>query len=190
MTSITELATDTIDRTSALGWDQGTGAAAAARKPASLPQASIDLLLKLDGLGWGRFFAEHNVDHQMVRQLERLAAAWRSQSDHRTLRKIASARKHEPAGKATQAIIEEWVTYADCERLGYLVLDMGFAEPEVPVCYALCSAIRAIHSAVDYASDKRNLTGEEINAARAELLDSAEEYSELSGLGILEEPPE
>ena len=190
MTSIAELAAGVIHRTSEFGQNQHYSTGSTTEKPSSLAQIPMDTLLRLDAQGWRRIFVQYDVERETVQRLERLIFTWRPQSDYRILRNMATARRLEHASQATRDIIAEWVTYDDCDRLGHLVYGMRFTEPELPVCYAMSSAIRAIHSAVDYAREHRELTKEEIREARAELLESAGEYAELAGLGITDEPYE
>ena len=130
--------------------------------------------------------AEHDVDRQLVWRLDRLVANWLTQADYRKLRAMASRRRHGPPAKATEALIVEWITEENCRRLSHLVVGMGFTEVELPIC----SALRAVQSTVDYVREDRGLTQEEIEAARNELFDSADEYTELAELGMTEEPHE
>ena len=69
-------------------------------------------------------------------------------------------------------------------------MGMRFTDTQTPVCYALCNAERAIHSAVDYSRRPQGLSGQAIAAAKQELAESAEEYTALASLGVLDEPPE
>ena len=190
MTTISDIATETIHRTEGFGWTPQQDERPYDRQTRPLPQVTTDYLLSLDGPAWGRLFADHEVDRQLVLQLDRLVANWRVQSDYRKLRKMASHRRHEPVLKATENLLSEWVTEDDCKRLAHLVLGMGFVEPELPICYALCSALRTIQSAIDYTKSDRGLTEEEIEAAKDEIAAAHDEYAELAALGIIEEPSE
>ena len=69
-------------------------------------------------------------------------------------------------------------------------MGMRFTEPQIPVCYALYNAQRAVHSAVDYSRRPQGLSEQAIAAAKQELEESADEYAALASLGILEEPAE
>ena len=190
MTTISEIATETIHHTAGFGWIPDLDERPYSRATRPLPQVTTDDPLRLDGPGWGRLFADHDVDRQLVMQLDRLVANWRMQPDYRELRNMASHRRHEPVLKATENLLSEWVTEDDCKRLAHLVLGMGFVEPELPICYALCSALRAIQSAIDYTKSDRGLTEGEIEAAKDEIAAAHDEYAELAALGIIEEPSE
>ena len=190
MTTISDIATETIHRTAGFGWAPETDERPYDRAIRPLPRVTTDELLRLDGPAWGRLFADHDVDRQLVLQLDRLVANWRVQSDYRKLRNMASHRTHEPVLKATENLLSEWVTEDDCRRLAHLVLGMGFGEPQLPICYALCSALRTIQSAIDYTKSDRGLTEGEIKAAKDEIAAAHDEYAELAALGIIEEPSE
>ena len=190
MTTISDIATETIHRTAGLGWIPELDERPYYRAIGQLPRVTTDELLTLDGPGWGRLFADYDVDRQLVLQLDRLVANWRVQSDYRKLRKMASNRRHEPVLKATENLLSEWVTEDDCKRLAHLVLGMGFVEPELPICYALCSALRTIQSAIGYTKSDKGLTEEEIEAAKDEIAAAPDEYAQLAALGIIEEPSE
>ena len=69
-------------------------------------------------------------------------------------------------------------------------MGMRFTEPQIPVCYALYNAQRAVHSAMDYSRRPQGLSEQAIAAANQELEESTDEYAALSSLGILDEPPE
>ena len=154
-------------------------------EPSSDPeQAYMESLLELDAPGWGRFFNEHE-EYQAVRgRLERLIAIWLNQHDYRELRKLAEAKTQQPPAKAVDAIIEEWITDKACIRLASLIAAMRFPDPEVPTCFALCSAHRAIQHEVDHARMPKGLTEEEIEAAVEEMLESSDEDMALAFLGF------
>ena len=190
MTTISDIATETIHRTAGFGWVPEPDERPYDRANRPLPRVTTDDLLRLDGPAWGRLFTDHDVDRQLVLQLDRLVANWRVQSDYRELRERASRRRHEPVLKATENLLSEWVTEDDCKRLAHLVLGMGFVEPALPICYALCSALRAIQSAIDYTKSDRGLTEREIEAAKDEIAAAHDEYAEQAALGIIEEPSE
>ena len=189
LTTISELATRTIDRTSAL--DPAPRAHTTQReRPTRDPKPdNRDDLLRLDGPGWGRLLAQIDDNRRLVRQLDRLVAAWRTHSDYRRLQEMAEARQHEPVARATEALLSEWVTEDDCKRLGYLIAGMGFPDNELAICYSLCSSLRAVQSALDYAKSDGYLTEEEIQAASEELMESSEEYLELASIGMIEDSP-
>ena len=189
MTTIAELATQTIERTSTFDLLPSRHLAENEKGPICRDDVSKDALLRLDARGWGRLFAELDVDRQVVRQLDRLVATWRSHQDYRRLRQMALDRRHEPQAKATEALLSEWVTEEDCKRLGHLVVGLGFSDPELPICYSLCSALRAVQSSLNYAKSDEYLNEEEIEAARNELFESSDEYQELASLGMTEESP-
>ena len=86
--------------------------------------------------------------------------------------------------------MSEWIDDRACKRLSHLVVGMRFTDTQIPVCYALCNAERAIHSAVAYSRRTRRLSEQELEAAKQELEESAEEYAAFASLGIPEEPPE
>ena len=190
MTTISDIASETIHRTAGFGCIPEPDERPYDRATRPLPRVKTDDLLTLDGPAWGRLFVNHNVDRQLVLKLDRLVANWRVQSDYRELRKMASRRRHEPVLKATENLLSEWVTEDDCKRMAHLVLGMGFVEPELPICYALCSALRTIQSAIDYTKSDRGLTEREIEAAKDEIAAAHDEYAELAALGIIEEQSE
>ena len=189
MTTISELATRTIDRTSALDWMPRTHITQRENRARELKPDNRDALLRLDGPGWGRLLAQMDDSGQLARELDRLVAAWRTLLDHRRLRKLAEARHQEPTAKATETLLSEWVTEEDCKRLGYLIAGMGFADSELAICYSLCSSLRAVQSALEYAKFNGYLTEEEIQDASDELMESSQEYLELASIGMMEESP-
>ena len=145
-------------------------------------------LLQLDRPGWAQVFADNEVNGGFTRNLDRLVAAWLTQEDYQELREIASRKTELAAGEATEAIFSDWIGSSACKRLSHLVLGMRFAEPKIPICYALCSAERAVHSALSYSRKPTGLSDREIAAAKQELKESAEEYAALASLGIFDEP--
>ena len=191
MTSIRETASATLDLTDLLGRPYPLGPRAeATASPTPLGEIPWDLLLQLDKSGWAQVFAENEANQDFTRSLDRLVAAWLTQEDYRELREIASKKTEMPASEAAEAIFSDWIEITACKRLGHLVLGMRFTEPQVPICYALCSAERAVHSAVSYSRRQQGLTEQEIAAAEQELEEFAEEYAALASLGLLDEPPE
>ena len=160
------------------------------RPPVLWRELHWEPLLQLDAVGWAQVFADNHVDRDFTRKLDRLVAAWLTQEDYRELREIASKKTELPSGGAGEAVLSDWINDRACKRLGHLVMGMRFTEPQVPICYALCNAQRAVHSAVDYSRSPRGLGEQATQAAEQELEESANEYAALASLGILEEPPE
>ena len=117
-------------------------------------------------------------------------ATWLTQEDYRELREIASKKTDLPVGGAVEAVFSDWINDSACKRLSHLVRGMRFTEPQVPVCYALYNAERAVLAAVDYSRRPQGLSEQAITAAKQELEESAEEYAAFACLGIPEEPPE
>ena len=95
MTTISDIATETILRTEGFGWIPEPVEAPYDRATRPLPGVKTDELLRLDRPAWGWLFSIHNVD----RQLDRLVVNWRMQSDYRELRKIASSAGNHPASR-------------------------------------------------------------------------------------------
>ena len=191
MTSIRETASETLDFTAALGWANAGGLSpdiTASTPP--LAGISWEPLLQLDAPGWAQVFADNDVDRDFTRRLDRLVAAWLTQDDYRQLREIAFKKTDLPVGGAAEATFSDWINDTACKRLSHLVMGMRFTEPQVPVCYALCNAQRAVHSAVDYSRRPQGLSEQELEAAKQELEEHADEYAALASLGILEEPAE
>ena len=191
MTSIRETASGTLNFTAIFGfantdnpWPEITAS------PTPLAGIAWEPLLQLDGAGWVQVLAGNDVDRDFTRKLDRLVATWLTQEDYRELREIASNKTDLLAGGAAEAVFSDWINEGACKRLGHLVLGMRFAEPQIPVCYALCNAQRAVHSAVDYSRRPQGLSEQAIAAAKQELEESADEYAALASLGILDEPPE
>lgn len=119
--------------------------------------------------------------------MEGLVAIWLNQSDYRELRKLAQARINQPSTSAANALIGEWITEGACIRLAFLVVAMRFPDFEVPICYALCNAYRAILHEVNHARTSKGLTQQEIEDALKEMHESANEDMELSFLGFEEQ---
>ena len=191
MTSIRETASETLHFTAALGWANAAGLSPEITASTSpLAGISWEPLLQLDAPGWVQVLADNDVDSDYTRRLDRLVAAWLTQDDYRQLREIASKKTDLPVGGAAEATFSDWINDSACKRLSHLVMGMRFTEPQVPVCYALCNAQRAVHSAVDYSRRPQGLSKEAIAAAKQELEESADEYAALASLGILEEPAE
>ena len=191
MTSIRETASETLDFTAALGWANAGGLSpdiTASTPP--LAGISWEPLLQLDAPGWAQVFADNDVDRDFTRRLDRLVATWLTQDDYRELREIASKKTDLPVGGAAEATFSDWINDNACRRLSHLVMGMRFTEPQVPVCYALCNAQRAVHAAVDYARRPQGLSEPATQAAKQELEEYADEYAALASLGILEEPAE
>ena len=153
-------------------------------------QARLEQLLQLDAPGWAQLFADNDVDRDFTRKLDRLVSTWLTQEDYRELREIASKKTDVPVVGAAEAVLSEWINDRACKRLSHLVMGMRFTDTQTPVCYALCNVERAIHSAVDYSRRPQGLSRQAIAAAKRELAESAEEYTALASLGILDEPPE
>ena len=191
MKSISETASATLDLTALLSWPYPVDPSAATTvSPTPLAGIPWEKLLQLDTPGWAQAFADNEVDQDFTRNLDRLVAAWLTQADYRELREIASKKTELAAGEATEVIFSDWIGSSACKPLSHLVLGMRFAEPKVPICYALCSAERAVHSALSYSRKSPGLSDKEIAAAKLELEESAEEYAALASLGILDEPPQ
>ena len=191
MTSIRETASETLHFTAGLGWaNVGGQAREITANPTPLAEIAWEPLLQLDAPGWAQVFADNDIDRDFTRRLDRLVATWLTQDDYRELREIASKKTDLPAGRTAEAVFSDWINDSACKRLGHLVMGMRFAEPQVPVCYALCNAQRAVHSAVDYSRRPQGLSEQAVAAAKQELQESADEYAVLASLGILEEPPE
>ena len=191
MTSIRETASETLHFTAGLGWADAGGLSPEITA-STTPLAGIpwEPLLQLDAPGWAQVFADNDVDSDFTRRLDRLVATWLTQDDYRELREIASKRTDLPVGGAAEAVFSDWINDSACKRLSHLVIGMRFTEPQIPVCYALCNAERAVHSAVDYSRRPQGLSEQAIAAAKQELEESADEYAALASLGILEDPPE
>ena len=191
MTSIRETASETLHFAAGLGW-ANAGGPGAEITASTTPLAGIawEPLLQLDAPGWAQVFADNDVDSDFTRRLDRLVATWLTQDDYRELREIASERTDLPVGGAAEAVFSDWINDSACKRLSHLVIGMRFTEPQIPVCYALCNAERAVHSAVDYSRRPQGLSEQAIAAAKQELEESADEYAALASLGILEDPPE
>ena len=191
MTSIRETASETLHFTARLGWTNvGGQVPEITATPAPLTGIDWEPLLQLDASGWVQVLADNDVDSDYTRRLDRLVAAWLTQDDYRELREIASKKTDLPVGGAAEATFSDWINDSACKRLSHLVMGMRFTEPQVPVCYALCNAQRAVHSAVDYSRRPQGLSEQAIAAAKQELEESAGEYAALASLGILEEPAE
>ena len=191
MTSIRETALETIHFTAILGWPNASGLwPEATESQPPLKGISLERLLQLEKSGWAQVFADNEVNQDFTRKLDRLVAAWLTQEDYRELREIASKKTEPEAGEAAVSIFSDWIDISACKRLSHLVLGMRFTEPQVPICYALCSADRAIHSAISYSKIPQGLTEQEIAAAKLDLEENAEEYAALASLGILDNPPE
>ena len=191
LTSIKEMASLTLDLTALLAWPDRVGPRPETiESPTLLPGTHWELLLQLDRPGWGQVFTENEVNQGFIRRLDRLVATWLTQEDYRDLREIASRKTEMAAGEAAEAIFSDWIEITACKRLSHLVLGMRFTEPKIPICYALCSAERAVHSAVGYSKRPQGLSEQAIAAAKQELEESADEYVELASLGISYEPPE
>ena len=191
MTSIKETASETLHFTAGLGWANASGLSpeiTASTTP--LAGISWELLLQLDAPGWAQVFVDNEVDRDFTRKLDRLVATWLTQEDYRELREIASKKTSLPVSGAADAVFSDWIDDSAGKRLSHLVTGMGFTEHQVPVCYALCNAERAVHSAVDYSRRPQGLSEQAIAAAKQELEESADEYAALASLGVLEEPAE
>ena len=191
MTSIRETASETLHFMAGLGWAIADGLNSEITA-STTPLAGIawEPLLQLDAPGWAQVFANNDVDSDYTRRLDRLVAAWLTQDDYRQLREIASKKTDLPVGGAAEATFSDWINDSACKRLSHLVTGMRFTEPQIPVCYALCNAQRAAHSAVDYSRRPQGLSEQELEAAKQELEEHADEYAALASLGILEEPAE
>ena len=191
MTSIRETASETLHFAAGLGW-ANAGGPGAEITASTTPLAGIawEPLLQLDAPGWAQVFADNEVDRDFTRRLDRLVATWLTQEDYRELREIASKKTSLPVSGAADAVFSDWINDSACKRLSHLVTGMRFTEHQVPVCYALCNAERAVLSAVDYSRRPQGLSEQAIAAAKHELEESDDEYAALASLGILEEPPE
>ena len=191
LTSIRETATFTLALTALLALPNRVGPRPeATESPPLLPETHWELLLQLDRSGWAEVFTKNEVKQDFIRRLDRLVATWLTQEDYRDLREIASKKTEMATGDAAEAIFSDWIEVTACKRLSHLVLGMRFTEPEIPICYALCNAERAVHSAVTYSKRPQGLSEQAIAAAKHELEESADEYAELASLGISYEPPE
>ena len=191
MTSIRETASETLHFTAGLGWAIADGLNSEITA-STTPLAGIawEPLLQLDAPGWLQVFANNHVDRDFTRRLDRLVAAWLTQDDYRELREIASKKTDLPFVGAAEAVFSDWINDSACKRLSHLIMGMRFTAPQVPVCYALCNAQRAVNSAVDYSRRPQTLSEQELEAAKQELEEHADEYAALASLGVLEEPPE
>ena len=188
MTSIKEIASETLEITAGFGWAHVAGAKPAI--PVAQPyQAGTgwEPLLRLDAAGWTQFLADNNVDGYFTRKLDRLVATWLTQQDYRELREIASKTTDAPCDITAETVFSEWIDEEACRRLGHLIIGMGFTEPHIPLCYAFGNAHRAVHAAIAYSQRERGLNELELEAAKRELEDHADEYATLSSLGIIEE---
>ena len=188
MTSIRETASETLHFAAGLNRTN-------ARDPepvSTTPLAGIpwELLLQLDAPGWAQLFADNDVDRDFTRKLDRLVATWLTQEDYRELRETASKKTDLPVVGAAEAVLSEWIDDRACKRLSHLVVGMRFTDTQTPVCYALCNAERAIHSAVEYSRRPEGYSEQELEDAKQELEEHADEYAALASLGILEEPAE
>ena len=191
LTSIRETASETLYFTAILGLANAIGPGPEITlHPSPLAGILWEPLLQLDAPGWARVFADNDVDRDFTRRLDRLVAAWLTQEDYRDLREIASKKTELPVGGAAEAVFSDWINDRACKRLSHLVMGMRFTEPQIPVCYALCNAQRAVHSAVNYSRRPQGLSEQAIAAAKQELEESADEYAALASLGILYELPE
>ena len=187
MTSIRETASETLQFAAGLDWTNAGDPGPASTTPlAGIPW---EQLLQLDAPGWAQLFADNDVDRDFTRKLDRLVSTWLTQEDYRELREIASKKTDLPVVGAAEAVLSEWINDRACKRLSHLVMGMRFTDPQTPVCYALCNAERAIHSAVAYSRRTRQLSEQELEAAKQELEECADEYTALASLGIPEEPP-
>ena len=190
MTSIRETASETLRFAAGLDWtnagDPGPASTASTTPLAGIPW---EQLLQLDAPGWAQLFADNDVDRDFTRKLDRLVSSWLTQEDYRELREIASKKTDVPVVGAAEAVLSEWINDRACKRLSHLVMGMRFTDTQTPVCYALCNAERAIHSAVAYSRRTRQLSEQELEAAKQELEECADEYTALASLGITEEPP-
>jgi hypothetical protein len=188
LTSIRETASETLQFAAGLDWTNAGDPGPASTTPlAGIPW---EQLLQLDAPGWAQLFADNDVDRDFTRKLDRLVSTWLTQEDYRELREIASKKTDLPVVGAAEAVLSEWIDDRACKRLSHLVMGMRFTDTQTPVCYALCNAERAIHSAVAYSRRTRRLSEQELEAAKQELEESAEEYAAFASLGIPEGPPE
>ena len=188
MTSIRETASETLQFAAGLNWTNARDPEPASTTPlAGIPW---ELLLQLDAPGWAQLFADNDVDRDFTRRLDRLVATWLTQEDYRELREMASKKTDLPVVGAAEAVLSEWIDDRACKRLSHLVVGMRFTDTQTPVCYALCNAERAIHSAVEYSRRPEGYSEQAITAAKQELEESAEAYAAFASLGIPEEPPE
>ena len=190
MTTIRETASETLQFAAGLDWtNDGDPGPAITASPTPLAGIPWERLLQLDAPGWAQLFADNDVDRDFTRKLDRLVSTWLTQEDYRELREIASKKTDLPVVGAAAAVLSEWINDRACKRLSHLVMGMRFTDTQTPVCYALCTAERAIHSAVAYSRRTRRLSEQELEAAKQELEECADEYTALASLGITEEPP-
>ena len=159
MTSIRETASETLHFAAGLGW-ANAGGPGAEITASTTPLAGIawEPLLQLDAPGWAQVFADNEVDRDFTRKLDRLVATWLTQEDYRELREIASKKTSLPVSGAADAVFSDWIDDSACKRLSHLVTGMRFTEHQVPVCYALCNAERAVLSVVDYSRRPQGLS--------------------------------
>ena len=138
--------------------------------------ASVDTLLGLDAPGWARFLQQSGADQQLIRRLDRLVANWLDEDDYRQLRKMAVPRVAHASDTEVPVLFSDWISAGDAKRLGFLVAGMGFLEPNVPVCYAMCSAVRAVEAALDYVRLDHGFSDEEQATMEAEMRRSDSPY--------------
>ena len=191
MTSIRETASETLQFAAGLNRTNAEDPEPASTA-STTPLARIpwEQLLQLDAPGWAQLFADNDVDRDFTRKLDRLVSTWLTQEDYRELREIASKKTNLPIVGAAEAVLSEWIDDRTCKRLSHLVVGMRFTDTQTPVCYALCNAERAIHSAVEYSRIPEGYSEQRLEAANQELEEHADEYAALASLGILEEPAE
>ena len=94
LTTISDIATETIHRTAGLGWIPELDERPYYRAIGQLPRVTTDELLTLDGPGWGRLFADYDVDRQLVLQLDRRGHG--EFFEHRKLRTLPETRTGNP----------------------------------------------------------------------------------------------
>ena len=156
----------------------------------SLDSLPVETLAALNHAGWMKLLMERDDWRETEGKLQEVFGNWMGRHRRRDLRHLAKDWTQEPRDKATDRLLELWVTEEELKRLAQLVTEREFPEPKIPVCFAIANARITVRSVLDFVRDDRKLTPEEMAEGLREMEENKDEDDSFASLGMLSKPEE
>ena len=156
----------------------------------SLDAMPVETLAALNHAGWMKLLMEKDDWRETEGKLQEVFGNWMGQYRRRDLRHMAKDWTREPEARATDRLLELWVTEDELKRLAQLVTEREFPETRIPVCFAIANAQIWVRSTLDFVRDDRKLTPEEMAEGLREMEENKDEDDYFASLGMLSKPGE
>ena len=157
-------------------------------EPATLME-SVETLTALNYDRWMQRLMEEDW-RETEGKLQELFANWMGRYRRRELRHLAKDWIREPEDRATDRLLELWVTENELKRLVQLVTEREFPDARIPVSFVIVGTRTTVRSVLNFVRNDRKLTQEEIAEGLREMRENKDEDDYFASLGMINEPQE